>query len=688
MKKTVFIAEKPSVAEEFAKALNIEVKKKDGYIDGESVVVTWCIGHLVTMSYPEVYDEKYKKWRMEDLPFIPQKGEWKYEIIPSAKKQYNIVKAILCSKDVDTIYVCTDSGREGEYIYRLVANMAGVAGKTQKRVWIDSQTKDEILRGIREAKDLREYDNLAAAAYLRAMEDYLMGINFSRLLSLKYGPSVNRYLGGKWHPISVGRVMTCVLGMICEKEHEIRNFKKMPFYKVLADLKIDGRVFETEWKVDKDSIYYESNLLYRENGFKEKTDAEGLISILSSNTPSEMTVSDLKVKSEKKQPPLLFNLAELQNACSKSLKISPADTLNIIQDLYEAKLVTYPRTDARVISSAVAKDIVKNISGLKKYAPLSTEASYILDNGKYKNLVNTRYVDDKKITDHYAIIPTGQGLTNLSKQKPLAQKVYDMITRRFLAVFYPPAVYKKATFLGTMPSKDKKGNGGLELFAGSIKALEEKGYLCLYNNENENKNETKQSIGKIDESAKSYDENEKNVENAEELLKVLKKIKKGDKILVDKFLIKEGETTPPKRYTSGSLVLAMENAGQLIEDEEMRALIKGSGIGTSATRADIIKKLTDIDYISINKKNQQVAPTQLGEMVYGIVRASIKSMLDPRLTASWELGLSKVADGDILPEEYMEKLDKFIRKRFENAKDFCGPKSLNGYYDYVASFYG
>lgn len=668
MGKTVYIAEKPSVANEFAKALKLKTSKRDGYMEGDDSIVTWCVGHLVTMSYPEVYDEKYKKWNLKDLPFIPE--DWKYEVISSVKKQFKIVKGILTRDDVDTIYVCTDSGREGEYIYRLVAQAAGVKGKTEKRVWIDSQTEEEILRGIKEAKDLSEYNNLSDSAYLRAKEDYLMGINFSRLLTLKYGQSVNNYLkGGKWKSINVGRVMTCVLGMICQREREIRDFVKTPFYRVIANVDIGDRSVDTEWKAKKGSKFFESPLLYKENGFKEKTSAVALINGIEENQPLKMKVKSLNIKDEKKQPPLLYNLAELQNDCSKMFKISPSDTLNVVQQLYESKLVTYPRTDARVISTAVAKQVDRNIKGLLAYTPCAAFAKIILENKMYEGLESTKYVNDKKITDHYAIIPTGQGLGGLGKQSELNRKVYMVIVRRFLSIFYPPAIYKKAALVGEMPSTFD-GENFTEQFNANFKILVQKGYM---------------EISGVPKSKKNEDENDEPLD--EEFFKILYNVSKGDELEVGGFDIKEGETTPPKRYTSGSLILAMENAGQLIEDEDLRAQIKGSGIGTSATRAEIIKKLTNIKYLQLNKKTQVIRPTQLGEMIFGVVHGSIKSLLNPELTASWEMGLDAVAQGKLSSDEYMKKLDEFIRVRFNNVINLNNTGQMIGYYNYVAQFY-
>ena len=605
MGKSVYIAEKPSVAQEFAKALKLNTRKKDGYLESDEAIVTWCVGHLVTMSYPEVYDEKYKRWSLETLPFMPK--EFKYEVIPNVKKQFQIVSGVLNRQDVDTIYVCTDSGREGEYIYRLVEQMAEVKGKKRKRVWIDSQTEEEILRGIREAKDLEEYDNLSASAYLRAKEDYLMGINFSRLLTLKYGNSISNYLGHKYTVLSVGRVMTCVLGMVVRREREIREFVKTPFYRVLSSISLEEKNFDGEWKAVKGSKYFESLDLYKENGFKEKVKAEELIAYLSDGEPLTCTVTAIEKKKEKKNPPLLYNLAELQNECSKRFKISPDETLRIVQELYEKKLVTYPRTDARVLSTAVAKEIHKNLNGLSKYDMASPYLKDIVAFGSHKGLEKTRYVNDKQITDHYAIIPTGQGLQALNSVSHTARQVYDTIVRRFLSIFYPPAVYQKVS----ITTKIKE-----ESFFSNFKVLAEEGYLKVVGTGNAGKQDSESDM----------DMN---------FFELLQTVKKGTVLPVKELTIKEGETSPPKRYNSGSIILAMENAGQLIEDEDLRAQIKGSGIGTSATRAEILKKLIHIKYLMLNKKTQIITPTLLGEMVFDVVEHSIRSLLNPEVTGSW-----------------------------------------------------
>ena len=639
MGKSLFIAEKPSVAQQFAQVLKVSGRQGAGYLENADYVVTWCVGHLVTMSYPEAYDEKYKKWSLETLPFLPK--EYRYEVIKDVQKQFDIVKGLLTRPDVDTIYVCTDSGREGEYIYRLVAQMAGVSDKTQKRVWIDSQTEEEILRGIREAKDEADYDNLAASAYLRAKEDYLMGINFSRALTLKYGPAITNYRRSKWTVISVGRVMTCVLGMVVRREREIREFVKTPFYRVIGTFAAgstgEEKTFDAEWKAVEGSRYFGTPALYKDNGFRKREDAETLIAYLTGEPQGEAKVASLERKKEVKNPPLLYNLAELQNDCSKYFRLSPDQTLQVAQELYEKKLVTYPRTDARVLSTAVAKEITKNIGGLQKYEPMAPYAGEAMAKGLWKTIAKTRYVNDKLITDHYAIIPTGFGLGALNSLTPQKRAIYEMICRRFLSIFYPPAIYRKY-------SVDVEIKG--EHFLASFRVLEEPGYLAAAYR-------TKDG----EDSAKSQDSADP------ELLAALEKLRKGSIITLKKLFIREGETTPPKRYTSGSMILAMENAGQLIEDEELRAQIKGSGIGTSATRADILKKLVNIRYLMLNKKTQVITPSFLGEMVYEVVFASMKQMLNPDLTASWEKGLTYVSEGSITSEEYMEKLENFVSAR-------------------------
>lgn len=696
------------MAREFANALKINTRSRDGYLESESAIVTWCVGHLVTMSYPDVYDEKYKRWSFDTIPFLPQ--EFKYEVIDSSRKQYDIVSSLMKREDVTTIYVCTDSGREGEYIYRLVEQMSGVRGKERRRVWIDSQTEEEILRGIREAKDLKEYDSLSDAAYLRAKEDYLMGINFSRALTLKYGRSVKDYLKRDKAVISVGRVMTCVLGIIVNREREIRSFVKTPFYRVLGNFKLQDKAFTGEWKAVEGSPYFASPKLYKENGFKEKESAKELIAHLQEEPVGDVAVESVERKKENKNPPLLYNLAELQNDCSKYFKVSPDETLRIVQELYEKKMVTYPRTDARVLSTAVAKEIHKNIGGLRGYPLAAPFAAEILNNGSYKGIAKTRYVDDKQITDHYAVIPTGQGLNNLNGLPPLSARVYEIIVRRFLSIFYPAAVYRKCALCVRVKE---------ERFFSNFKVLEEEGYLRVAafsfkkdtmaaKKENRNKTAgdgengggtpagTRESgmrgtptgtDGMPDGRKDAGEDGENEVGCDEALLKLLMKLKKGDRVTVEAYEIKEGETSPPKRYTSGSIILTMENAGQFIEDEELRAQIKGSGIGTSATRAEILKKLVNIEYLALNKKTQVLTPTLMGEMIYDVVNGSIRALLDPSLTASWEKGLTMVAAGDITSQEYMAKLTGFVGRRTEYVKQLNNQRSLFGQFDAAAANY-
>lgn len=666
MSKKLYIAEKPSVAQEFMKALGKEAQRRDGYAENEDSIFTWCVGHLVTMSYPEVYDPALKAWRMEAIPFIPT--EWKYEVVPAVLKQFNIVAGLLNREDVDTIYVCTDSGREGEYIYRLVEQMAGVKGKNRRRVWIDSQTEEEIKRGVEEAKDLSEYDCLSDAAYLRAKEDYLMGINFSRVLTLKYGNAISAYRGmQKSSVVAVGRVMTCVLGMIVRREREIREFVKTPFYRVIAGICLNenDKAFEAEWKAVEGSRYFESPLLYKENGFRKEEDARKLIDILSENQPLKAQIAAIERKNENKQPPLLYNLAELQNDCSRMFKLNPDQTLSYTQELYEKKLVTYPRTDARVLSTAVAKVIDHNIKGLCGLSEYGEFAKEIIAKGSYKGIEKTRYVNDKQITDHYAIIPTGQGFGNLKALSQTARNVYFAIVRRFLSIFYPAAVYRK---VGMTLICNK------ESFFANFKVLAEEGYLKVAGNKKApttDADDNGEDSGKFDEA----------------FLEKLKSLRKGDELNISEFIVKEGETSPPKRYNSGSLILAMENAGQLIEDEELRAQIKGSGIGTSATRAEILKKLVDKGYILLNNKTQIITPAQLGEMIYDVVNCSITRLLDPQLTASWEKGLSGVAAGTISTEEYLTKLESFIVKNTNNVKGLNNQYNLRGYFDRSAAYY-
>lgn len=661
--KSLYIAEKPSVAQEFMKALGENPQRRDGYSESDDAVFTWCVGHLVTMSYPAEYDASLKRWSMDTIPFIPT--EWKYEIIPAVAKQFNIVAGLLNREDVDKIYVCTDSGREGEYIYRLVEQMAGVHGKKRLRVWIDSQTEEEIKRGVRDAKDLSEYDNLSEAAYLRAKEDYLMGINFSRVLTLKYGQSISSFFRQNNRTvIAVGRVMTCVLGMVVRREREIRNFVKTPFYRVVATLPLsEDKNFDAEWKAVEGSKYFESPKLYKENGFKERKDAEELINILSENKPVTMEVISIERKTENKQPPLLYNLAELQNDCSKFFKLSPDETLKHTQELYEKKLVTYPRTDARVLSTAVAKVIDKNIAGLRNIPEYKEFVEEILAAKSYEGIAKTRYVNDKQITDHYAIVPTGQGFNNLKNLSATSKAVYYAIVRRFLSIFYPAAVYKKISIALRRDT---------ESFFASFKVLEKEGYLKVVNSFRKSK-------------ADGEETEEEKYDGA--FLDKLKGLKKGSILDVSGFNVKEGETSPPKRYNSGSMILAMENAGQLIEDEELRAQIKGSGIGTSATRAEILKKLVDKKYINLNNKTQIITPSQLGEIVYDVVDNSIKRLLDPRLTASWEKGLTGVAEGNISTDEYLLKLEAFISKNTTMVKSLNNEYSLRQYFNRTIEYY-
>lgn len=643
------------MARQFADVLGVKGNAGNGYLESDTAVVTWCVGHLVTMSYPEVYDPNLKKWSLSTIPFIPT--EYKYEVLPDTKKQFNIVAGLLTRDDIGCIYVATDSGREGEYIYRLVDSMAHVTGKEKRRVWIDSQTEEEILRGIREAKPLSEYDSLSDAAYLRAQEDYLMGINFSRALSLKFSNVVQRYLGMNRCVIAVGRVMTCVLGIIVKREREIREFVKTPFYRLVANVGEEGQTFDAEWKAVKGTKYFESPLLYKENGFKERPAAEQLLAELKAGEP-EAEAQAVERKKEKKQPPMLYNLAELQNDCSSLFKISPSDTLKIVQELYEKKLVTYPRTDARVLSTAVAKEIGRNISGLKNFQPVAEFAQGAMDSGTYKGIAKTKYVNDKQITDHYAIIPTGQGFGALRSLAPTALKVYEIICRRFLSIFYPAAEYQKVAMT--------LSKNGEKLFA-NFKYLINDGYLKV--------------------AANSFSKKKDDVKYSPEFIARLAKIKKGDKLSVQGIDIKEGETSPPKRYNSGSLILTMENAGQFIEDEALREQIKGAGIGTSATRDGIITKLEKNKYISLNKKTQIVTPTFLGEIIYDIVYYSINGLLRADLTASWEKGLEGVAEGQISKQEYTDKMTTFVTKYTNLVKQIQNQNGITGVFDKTKVFY-
>lgn len=653
--KNLYIAEKPSVARQFADVLGVKGNAGNGYLESDKAIVTWCVGHLITMSYPDAYDPALKKWDLATIPFIPT--EYKYEILPNTKKQFNIVAGLLNREDVGCIYVATDSGREGEYIYRLVDSMAQVSGKEKRRVWIDSQTEEEILRGIREAKPLSEYDSLSDAAYLRAQEDYLMGINFSRALSLKFSNVVQRYLGMDRCVIAVGRVMTCVLGIVVKREREIREFVKTPFYRLVASVGEEGQTFDAEWKAVKDTKYFESPLLYKENGFKERADAEKLLAKLNEGAP-EAVAESVERKKEKKQPPMLYNLAELQNDCSALFKISPSDTLKIVQELYEKKLVTYPRTDARVLSTAVAKEIGRNISGLKNFQPVAAWAQGAMDSGTYKGIAKTKYVNDKQITDHYAIIPTGQGFGALKSLAPTALKVYEIICRRFLSIFYPAAEYQKVAMTLT--------KNGEKLFA-NFKYLISEGYLKV--------------------SANSFSKKKDEPKYSQEFIERLANVKKGDKLSVQSIEIKEGETSPPKRYNSGSLILTMENAGQFIEDEDLREQIKGAGIGTSATRDGIITKLETNKYISLNKKTQIVTPTFLGEIIYDIVYYSINGLLRADLTASWEKGLEGVAEGQISKEEYTQKMTTYVTQYTNRVKQIQNQGGITGVFNKTKAYY-
>ena len=650
MGKTVFITEKPSVAQQFADALELSFQRRDGFLEAGNTIVTWCVGHLVTMCYPESYDEKYRKWSLSTIPFIPE--SYRYQVIGDVKKQFSTVKRILTDREVETIYVCTDSGREGEYIYRLVALQAGVRGKKEKRVWIDSQTREEIRRGIREAKDESCYDCLGAAAFLRAKEDYLMGINFSRALTLKYAGGIRSYLQTDRCVIAVGRVMTCVLGIVVKREREIRSFVKTPFYRVVglfSDIP-SGECFEAEWKVQEKSTFYQSPKLYRENGFREKKDAEELIRLITEAARSGMSqprVTELTRKKETKNPPLLYNLAELQNDCSRLFKISPDETLKVAQELYEKKLTTYPRTDARVLSSAVAKEIGKNLQGLKAFDAYRPFLSEIETSGSWKKIGKSRYTDDKAITDHYAIIPTGQGIGALSGCSPIVQKVYDLIVRRFLCIFYPAAVFDKMS----MAVSVLLSGAHAECFQASARVQKEPGYLKV--------------LGKEADASESKTA----AKGSAALEQVLGRLKKGAVLQFAGQEVREGETKPPKRYNSGSMILTMENAGQFIEEEELREQIRGSGIGTSATRAEILNKLVRNRYLDLNKKTQIITPTQLGEMIYDTVDCSIRPLLDPKLTASWEMGLTRVADGTVSESEYLEKLNDFVVRRTNGVKE-------------------
>ena len=667
MAKKILITEKPSVAMEFAKVLKINGARKDGYLESENWIVTWCVGHLVTMSYPEVYDEKLKFWRLDTLPFMPK--EYKYEVIPNVQKQYNIIKNLLSREDVDTVYVATDSGREGEYIFRLVENQIGVHKPNRKRVWIDSQTEEEIKRGIEEAKDLSEYDSLSDSAYLRAKEDYLIGINFSRLLTIIYGKRIAGQLKEDRVSISVGRVMTCVLGMIVSREREIRNFVKTPYYKIIGEFGEESSSIKAEWKVTEKSKMFESPKLYNESGFKKESDAKDFIVSLQGK---KATVTEVKKSKTKENPPLLFNLAELQNECTKRFKIKPDETLEVVQNLYEKKLVTYPRTDARVLSTAIAKVISKNLNGIAKGYKDEEVQGYVkqMVDEKYKtDLTKTKYVNDSKITDHYAIIPTGQGYENFDKLPDLHKNVYKVIVKRFLAVFYPPAEYNKISVKINVENEEFSASGKVCIKQGYLDVLKER----KQPDEKKTASEVKKETDNMTQESNNAQLNAKNVDIKGEIVKesaedntdltILGKLKKGQENPVINYEIKTSETTPPSRYNSGSIILAMENAGKLIEDEELREQIKGAGIGTSATRAEIMKKLERIGYIAINSKTQIITPTQKGEAIYDVVNSSMPDMLNPKLTASWEKGLDMVAKKEIEPDVFMGKLENYINSK-------------------------
>ncbi len=659
MSKKLIITEKPSVAMEFAKALKITTNRKNGYLESNDWIITWCVGHLVTMSYPEKYDEKLKFWRLDTLPFIPE--EWKYEIIPQVQNQFNIVKQLLQREDVEEIYNAGDSGREGEYIQRLVFMMAKPNPKAKmKRVWIDSQTEEEILRGIREAKDMSEYNSLSDSAYLRAKEDYLIGINFSRLLSIIYGRRLAKDINQDRASISVGRVMTCVLGMVVSREREIRNFVKTKYYKIIGEFGEESSSFKADWKATEKSTVWESPKLYNETGFKKEKDAKDFILSLNGK---KAIITELKKSKQKENAPLLFNLAEIQNECTKRFKIKPDETLEIIQNLYEKKLVTYPRTDARVLSTAVSKEINKNLNGIAKGFKNEEVQGYInkMVEEKYStNLAKTKYVNDSKITDHYAIIPTGQGYENYNSLPQLQKDIYLVIVKRFLAIFYPPAEYNKVQLtIEVEMDKEKK-----ETFTTSGRVCINQGFLEILKPINKSENKKKKSTNGEQNVENKDEENQNNVDKSNDL-EILKKLKKGQEVLIQNFEIKEAETSPPNRYNSGSIILAMENAGKLIEEEELREQIKGAGIGTSATRGEIIKKLEKINYIEINGKTQIITPSKKGELIYDIVVQSMPDMLNPKLTASWEKGLDMVAKKEIKPEEFMTKLEKYINSKFD-----------------------
>lgn len=649
MGKKLIITEKPSVAQDFAKVFQVS-GRSSGYIENQEYVITWCVGHLVEMVYPEEYDSRYKKWMLEDLPFLPE--TYKYGVIKSVKQQYDIVHRLLHREDIDTVYWAGDSGKEGQTIEENIRNFGGVrSGMTELRVWIDSQTEEEIRRGVSEAKPMSDYANLGASGIMRSIEDYAMGINFSRVMSVKYGKLLNDAAATKsYTAIAIGRVMTCVLGMVVNREREIRDFQETSFYRIAGDF--TQAHIEAEWRAVEGSAWFESPKLYKENGFKEKADAEALIASLEGK---EAVVKTLEKGTAKKKAPLLFNLAELQAECAKRFKISPDETLQAAQDLYEKKLTTYPRTDARVLTTAVAKEIQKNISRLKGYEPVKEYVHTILEKKAYANLAKTAYTDDSKVTDHYAIIPTGQ-LSELQSLTPLQGRIFELIVRRFLSIFYPPAEYQTLKLVVGVSTES--------LFA-SAKVLKSLGFLEVMGKTLEDAeaddNDGPRGGGQ-EANAEDGDSGKDKRKNAAKLLELAETLKAGDCLAVNGYTVKDSKTSPPKRYTSGSMILAMENAGQLIEDEELRAQIKGSGIGTSATRAEILKKLIRIGYLNLNKKTQIITPERFGEMVYEVVAMTVPALLNPKMTASWEKGLDGITNGTIDAAAYRGKLEDFIRK--------------------------
>ena len=660
----LIITEKPSVAREFAKALKINTTNKGSYIESNEWIITWCVGHLVTMSYPEKYDENLKFWRLDTLPFMPK--EYKYEVIKNVSKQFDVVQKLLQREDVTEIYNAGDSGREGEYIQRLVFMMAKPNPKAKmKRVWIDSQTEEEILRGIREAKDMTEYDSISDSAYLRAKEDYLIGINFSRLLTIIYGRRMASKINEEKATIAVGRVMTCVLGMVVSREREIRNFVKTKYYKILGEFGNDKGSFKAEWKVNEKSKMFDSPKLYNESGFKKEEDAKKFIADLAGK---EAVVTEMKKNKQKVNAPLLFDLGELQNECTKRFKINPDETLEIIQNLYEKKLLTYPRTDAKVLSTAIAKEITKNLNGLaKNYKDIEVQSDIkkMIDEKYSTNLIKTKYVDDKKITDHYAIIPTGQGFENYDSLPELQKKVYKVVVKRFIAIFYPPAEYSKVNVTVNIEDETFNASGKVCINRGYLDVLKPEKKDEQFTNVEQNVENSSENLQKslIENEKNSDDENNK--EETEDNLEILKTLKKNEKLAVNNFELKDAETSPPTRYNSGNIILAMRSAGKLIEDEELREQIKGDGIGTAATRGEIIKKLVRIQYIQINDKTKVITPTIKGEAIYDVINSSMPDMLNPDLTASWEKGLGMVARKEIEPEVFMEKLEKYINSKFD-----------------------